>query len=372
MELRQGPGPSTRRISRTVRAGRLFIGGGWPVSVQSMTKTDTRRVAETLAEIGRLAEAGCDLVRVAVPDSAAAAALAEIRRESPVPIAADIHFDYRLALAALEAGADKLRLNPGNIGSADRVRAVARAAAERGVPVRVGANAGSVAEEDRERARGDAAAALVESALRQARVLEEAGLRDIVVSVKAYDLPVMTAAYREMAARTDYPLHLGVTEAGAGLAGTVRSAAGIGSLLLDGIGDTIRVSLTGPAEDEVRTGREILLATGARTGLTLVSCPTCGRSTVDLAALVAEVREALQGLDAPLRVAVMGCEVNGPGEARDADVGVAVVGGRGLLFRRGRPVRRLGREEIVPALLKEVRRLAEEAATAVTPPGPGG
>ncbi|MCL6581122.1 MAG: flavodoxin-dependent (E)-4-hydroxy-3-methylbut-2-enyl-diphosphate synthase [Firmicutes bacterium] len=347
-----------RRRSRVVRVGSVLLGGGWPVSVQTMTKTDTRDVRATVAEVQRLATLGCDIVRVAVPDEAAARAVREIKRESPLPLVADIHFDWRLALMCLEAGVDKLRLNPGNIGSAERVRTVARAAAERGVPIRVGANAGSVSPETRRRTGGDTALALVESALEQARTLEEAGLPHIVVSVKAYDLGVVTRAYREVARRTDYPLHLGVTEAGAGLAGTVRSAAGIGSLLLEGIGDTLRVSLTGPPDEEVAVGRELLLATGHREGLCLVSCPTCGRATVELGPIVAEVREGLRDLKVPLRVAVMGCEVNGPGEARDADLGVAVAGGRGVLFVRGRVVRRLERQEIVPALLKEARRLA--------------
>jgi (E)-4-hydroxy-3-methylbut-2-enyl-diphosphate synthase len=349
--------------------GRVIIGGGWPVTVQSMTKTDTRDAGATAAEIDRLAALGCDIVRVAVPDEAAASALAVIKRESPLPIVADIHFDYRLALAALEAGVDKLRLNPGNIGSAEKVAMVARAAAERGVPVRVGANAGSVRPEERRRFQGDLALALVESALAQARMLEEAGHHEIVVSVKAYDLPVMIRAYREMARRSAYPLHLGVTEAGSGTGGVVRSAAGIGALLLAGIGDTIRVSLTGPPDEEVRVGREILLATGRRAGLSLVSCPACGRATMDLAGLVEEARAALAGIDAPLRVAIMGCEVNGPGEARDADVGVAVAGGRGVLFLEGKPIARLERQEIVPALLKEVRRLADAGRS---PAGAGG
>lgn len=327
-----------------------------------MTKTDTRDVAATVAEIARLAEAGCELVRLAVPDEVAARALAEIRPESRLPLVADIHFDYRLALLALEAGVDKLRLNPGNIGSADRVRTVATEAAARGVPIRVGANAGSLGAEALVRAGGDTARALVESALEQAARLEEWGFGSIVVSVKAYDLGVVQRAYRGVAERSDYPLHLGVTEAGTGLAGTVRSAIGIGALLLEGLGDTVRVSLTADAVEEVRAAREILLATGNRSGLVVVSCPTCGRTTVDLAAIVEEVRAGLGGIDHPLRVAVMGCEVNGPGEARDADVGIAVAGGRAVLFVGGRPVRRLERQEIVGALLKEARRLAEAGA----------
>lgn len=352
--------PAPARKSRVVRVGRVMVGGGWPPSVQTMTKTDTRDAGATLAEIERLAGLGCDIVRLAVPDETAARAMAEIKRRSPLPVVADIHFDWRLALLCLEAGVDKLRLNPGNIGSAERVRAVARAALERGVPIRVGANAGSVSAEARRRAEGDPARALVESALDQARLLEESGLGDIVVSVKAFDLDTTLRAYREAARRTDYPLHLGVTEAGAGLAGIVRSAAGIGALLLEGLGDTIRVSLTGSPDEEVRVGRELLVATGRRPGLAIVSCPTCGRTTVELAPLVAEVTEALRGagIAGPLRVAVMGCEVNGPGEAREADLGVAVAGGRATLFIKGKPVGRLERQEIVPTLLKEARRLA--------------
>jgi len=352
------PGGGRARPSRAVRAGTLVIGGGHRVSVQTMTKTRTCDVAATIEQIRRVADLGCDLVRLAVPDEAAARALGDIRRESPLPLAADIHFDYRLALLALEAGVDKLRLNPGNIGPADRVRIVAEAARERGVPIRVGANAGSLRRDALERAGGDQAQALVESALEQARILEECGFADIVVSVKAYDLQVMTRAYREVARRTDYPLHLGVTEAGAGRQGVVRSAVGIGALLLEGVGDTVRVSLTGPPEEEARVARDILLATGHRSGPVLISCPTCGRTTVDLVPIVEEVREALSSVSAPLKVAVMGCEVNGPGEAAGADVGVAVSRGRAILFVEGRPIRRLTRQEIVPALLKETRRLA--------------
>ncbi len=354
------PAPTAPRSSKVVKVGRTMIGGGWPVTVQSMTKTDTRDVPATVAEVERLAALGCDIVRLAVPDEAAARAVAEVKRRSPVPLVADIHFDYRLALVCLEGGVDKLRLNPGNIGSADKVRQVARAAAGRQVPIRVGANAGSVSPQARRLAAGDPARALVESALEQARILEDAGVGDIVVSVKAFDLAVMTRAYREVARRSAYPLHLGVTEAGAGLSGTVRSAAGIGALLLEGLGDTIRVSLTGSPDEEVRVGRELLLATGRRSGLVIVSCPTCGRATVDLPPLVKEVREALEGagIEGPLRVAVMGCEVNGPGEARDADLGVAVAGGRATLFVGGKPEARLERQEITAALLKEARRLA--------------
>ncbi len=348
-----------RRPTRAVRAGRLVIGGGAPVSVQSMAKTDTRDAAATAAQVAALARAGCDLVRLAVPDARAAAALGEIRARLraegvDVPLCADVHFDHRLALAALEQGVDKLRLNPGNVGGPDRVRAVAAAARERGVPIRVGVNAGSL-EKDLLYRYGRTPEALVESALRHVSLLEEAGFSAIVVSVKASDVPTTVAAYRLLAERVDYPLHLGVTEAGPGLAGTVKSAVGIGHLLALGIGDTIRVSLTGDPREEVRVGLEILCALGLRRKtLEIVSCPTCGRLEVDLPRVVREVQERLAGLEKPVKVAIMGCAVNGPGEAAEADVGLAAGRGVGMIFRRGTMVRKVREEEMVAALVGEV------------------
>lgn len=348
-----------------MRAGRLVIGGGAPVSVQSMAKTDTRDAATTAAQVAELARAGCDLVRLAVPDARAAAALREIRtrlRDAgvDVPLCADIHFDHRLALEALRQGVEKLRLNPGNIGGPDRVRAVAAAARERGVPIRVGVNAGSL-EKDLLYRFGRTPEALVESALRHVSLLEEAGFSDIVISVKASDVPTTVAAYRLLAERVDYPLHLGVTEAGPGLPGTVKSAVGIGHLLALGIGDTVRVSLTGHPLAEVEVGLEILYALGLRRRrLELVSCPTCGRLEVDLQRVVREVQERLAGLKKPVKVAIMGCAVNGPGEAMEADVGLAAGRGVGMIFRRGRMVRKVREDEMVEALVEEVEAVAEE------------
>ncbi len=332
--------------------------------MQSMCKTDTRDVRATWEEVMSLWRAGCELVRVAIPDREALSAFGELRKRlreegCPVPLAADIHFDYRLALGALEAGADKLRINPGNIGDAEKVRLIAREARDRGVPIRVGVNAGSL-EKDLLHRWGRIPEALVESARRQAALLEETGFRDIVVSVKASDVPVMVRAYEILARETDYPLHLGVTEAGPPPQGLVKSAAGIGALLLQGIGDTVRVSLTAPALEEVEAGYLILEAVGARRrGVEIISCPTCGRIEVDLFRVEREVRERLGGLHLrrPLRVAIMGCAVNGPGEASEADLGLACGKGVGLLFRRGRVVRKVGEEEMVEALIEEIREM---------------
>ncbi|MGI6604182.1 MAG: flavodoxin-dependent (E)-4-hydroxy-3-methylbut-2-enyl-diphosphate synthase [Firmicutes bacterium] len=344
-----------RRASRSVKVGSVTIGGGAPISVQSMTNTDTRDAATTLRQVNELAAAGCEIVRVAVPDQEAAEALGQICRQAPVPIVADIHFDYRLALAALAAGAHGLRLNPGNIGGPERVQAVARAACERGVPIRVGVNAGSLEKAIREREGGVTASGMVESALAQARLLEEAGLSDIVISLKASDVPLTIAAYELAAERCDYPLHLGITEAGTPMRGTIRSAVGLGALLARGIGDTIRVSLTGDPVEEVQVGYEILKALNLRQrGPVLISCPTCGRCEVNLIGLAQQVEQAISGLDLPLKIAVMGCVVNGPGEAAEADFGVAGGRGRGLIFRQGQVVRNVTEEELVPALLAEL------------------
>ncbi len=342
-----------RRHSRAVFAGSLGIGGEHPVSVQTMTKTDTRDVEATVEQLLRLKARGADLVRLAVPDTEAADALASIRGRVDLPLAADIHFDHRLALRALEAGVDKLRLNPGNIGSHERVREVARAARDRRVPIRIGVNAGSL--EKRLRRGGVTAAALVESALSQAEVLESVGFRDIVISVKAFEVPIMLEAYREVARLTDYPLHLGVTEAGSEAAGSVRSAVGIGALLAEGIGDTVRVSLSAPPEAEVRVGKQILACLGlCPPGPTVVACPTCGRCEFELEPVLRAVEERLAGVERPLRVAVMGCVVNGPGEALKADIALAGGGGVALIFRHGRPVRRLPLQGLVQAFLQEL------------------
>ncbi len=346
-----------------MQVGQLAIGDGAPVAVQSMTKTDTRDVAATMDEIYRLQVAGCEIVRLAVPDGEAAEALKEIRRQCPLPMVADIHFDYRLALAALEAGVDKLRLNPGNIGARHKVEEVVRAARERGVPIRIGVNAGSLEKDILERA-GRVPEALVESALRHVGILEDCGFGDIIISMKSSEVRTMVAAYELIADRVDYPLHLGVTEAGPTFQGTIKSAVGIGHLLAQGIGDTIRVSLTGDSGEEVRVGFEILYALGLREKrLEIVSCPSCGRCEIDLFTVVREAEKRLLGEDLPpMKVAIMGCVVNGPGESREADVGLAGGGGLGLLFRNGRIVRRVAEAEMIDALVEECRRFRDERA----------
>jgi (E)-4-hydroxy-3-methylbut-2-enyl-diphosphate synthase len=344
-----------RRETRPVRVQNLVIGGGAPVVVESMTNTDPHDAAATLAQIERLRAEGCELVRVAVPDEASLPPLQEIVRSSPLPVVADIHFDYRLALGAVAAGAHKLRINPGNIGGPERVRAVAEAAKERGVPVRIGVNAGSLSRDLHRKYGAATPEALVESAAAEVARLEAVGVTAIVLSLKSSDVVTTIESNRLAAARFPYPLHVGVTEAGPPGRGTIRSAVGIGTLLAEGIGDTVRVSLTGDPVTEVGVAYEILKALGLRErGPVIVSCPTCGRCRIDLPALVAAVEEALRGETRPVRIAVMGCAVNGPGEAREADLGIA--GGReeGLLFRHGEVVRKVPKAALVEALLAEL------------------
>ena len=338
----------TRAQTRMLRIGSLPLGGGAPVSVQTMATADPHDAAALATQIARCAEAGADLVRLTVPDVAAARVLGEVRKASPVPLVADVHFDYRCALASIEAGADALRLNPGNIGGAENVRAVARAAQAKGVPIRVGVNGGSLEKGE----------TLVSSALKHVKLLEDEGFRDIAISVKASDVPRTVAAYRELAERTDCPLHLGVTEAGTFLPGTVRSSVALGILLAEGIGDTIRVSLTDEPEREVKVGLEILRALGLRApGPSVTSCPTCGRTRVDVRRVAEEVEVALERYrrehaDAVLpRVAVMGCAVNGPGEAKDADVALCGGNGEFLLYVHGQPARKVSPSEAVAAVL---------------------
>ncbi len=351
------------RKSRAVTVGNVVIGGGAPVAVQSMAKTDTRDVNATVDEIKRLEDAGCEIVRVAVPDPAAARALGAIRSRINLPLVADIHFNYQLALAALDQGVDKLRLNPGNIGREEFVRQVVEKARARKVPIRIGVNAGSLERDLLERYGRPTAEAMVESALRHVKILEAMDFYDIVISLKASDVPLMIQAYELIARKVVYPLHLGVTEAGTPSVGTIKSAIGIGYLLFRGIGDTIRVSLTGDAVEEVRVGFEILKALDLRQkGPVVISCPSCGRCEVDLFKLVAQVEEALAGVREPIRVAVMGCVVNGPGEARGADVGVAGGPGRGVIFRGGQIVRQVPEAEAVAALLSELQAVLAEAA----------
>ncbi len=354
-----------RTQTQRVRVGDVVIGGGAPVSVQSMTTTDTRDVEATVAQIRALEAAGCEIARVAVPDKAAAAALRQIKAQIGIPLVADIHFDYRLALASLEAGVDKLRLNPGNIGAADRVRAVAREARTRGVPIRVGANVGSLSKEMLRRYGEPCADALVESALDEIKILEDLDFHDIVISVKASDVEMATQAYAKISESAPYPLHVGITEAGTTWAGTVKSSVGLGAILSRGIGDTIRVSLAADPVEEVKVAFEILKSLGLRMkGPILVACPSCGRADVDIVALAEEVERRLQQYSVPVKVAVMGCAVNGPGEARMADLGVAAGRGMGLIFRKGKIVASLPEEKLLEGLMREVEAVVREKQAA--------
>ncbi len=353
-----------RRKTRQIELGTLTVGGDAPVTVQSMTKTDTRDVEATLLQIWALEAAGCDIVRCAVPVKEAAEKLGEITRQIRIPLVADIHFNYRLALIALDQGVDGLRLNPGNIGGKQIVMEVVSAAKERRIPIRIGVNAGSLEKDLLARHGGPTAQGMVESALRHIRILEECGYPEMKISLKASDPAMMIEAYRMLAEQVDYPLHLGVTEAGTPGVGTIKSAVGIGTLLAEGIGDTIRVSLSSDPTEEVRVGIDILKALGLRQGgLTFVSCPSCGRADVDLVGLAKQVEDEFRGLDEEIHIAVMGCEVNGPGEARAADIGVAGGKGIGLIFRNGEVIRKVAEAEIVQTMREEVERfLAERRA----------
>lgn len=347
------------RQTKQIRVGNVPVGGGAPVSVQSMCNTDTRDVGATLAQIRALSEAGCEIVRCAVPDMDAARVLKELVASSPIPLIADIHFDYRLALESLEGGVHGLRINPGNIGERWKVEEVVKACSEREVPIRIGVNGGSLEKALLEKYGHPCAEAMVESALGHIRILEDIGYDRVKVSLKASDVRRTVDAYRMLAAQVDYPLHIGITEAGTTWSGTIKSAVGLGALLYEGIGDTLRVSLTGDPVQEVKVGWEILKALDLRRkGPVFVSCPTCGRCEVDLVPVAEEVEERLHDLPAEMTIAVMGCAVNGPGEAREADVGVA--GGReeGLLFSRGEVVRKVPQGELADALVEEARRLA--------------
>ena len=345
-----------RRVTRPVSVGGVLLGGGAPIAVQSMTNTDTRDVAGTLAQIGRMHAQGCEIVRVAIPRRDALAAFGEIVAASPIPVVADVHFDHTIAIDAARAGAAKLRINPGNIGDMERVDPVIDAAGEAGIPIRIGVNAGSLAEEYRD-LDWPLERKLAESAVAFCNHFESRGFSDIVVSAKASSVIACIEAYRLLAAQIDHPLHIGVTEAGTSFAGTIKSSVGLGVLLADGIGDTLRVSLTADPVDEVRVGWEILAALDIRRrGPEMVSCPTCGRCEIDLIPIAEEVERRLQGRTTPVKIAVMGCIVNGPGEARDADIGVAAGAGVGLIFAKGETVRKVPEAEIVDALFAEIDR----------------
>ncbi len=348
---------TVRRTTRQVNVGGIKIGGDAPISVQTMTKTKTDDVAGTVAQIKAAAEAGVDIVRVTVNDKEAAEAMPEIVKQSPVPIVADIHFNHIFALKAIEAGVAKVRLNPGNIGSKDRIRQVLTAAKERGIPIRIGVNSGSLEHDILEKYGYPTAEALYESAMRHVGICEEFDFHDVVISVKSTDVKLMIDAYRLVAERTDIPLHLGVTEAGPTRSGTIKSAVGIGSLLSEGIGDTIRVSLTDEPVKEVEVGKEILRSLNlASRNVELIACPTCGRIEVDLFKIMGELEQKLAHVKKPVSIAVLGCVVNGPGEASAADIGIASGKGVGILYRKGEMIKRVKEEDIVSTILEEVEK----------------
>ena len=345
-------------MTKQIMVGGVPVGGGAPVSIQSMCNTPTADVRATVEQILRLEEAGCEIIRVAVPDMEAARAIGPIRQAIHIPLVADIHFDYRLALECARQGVDKIRINPGNIGGADRVRAVADACRERGIPIRIGVNGGSLEKNLLEKYGGVTAQALVESALGHVGLLHDCDFDDICISVKCSDVAVNMAAYRLLREKTDYPLHLGVTEAGTPSMGILKSAMGIGSLLCLGVGDTMRVSLTADPVEEVLAAKKILSAAGVRRfGPNLISCPTCGRTKYDMIPIAREVERRLEGCDKQITVAVMGCVVNGPGEASAADVGIAGGQGEGLVFRRGKILYKVPQDKLVDALMNEIEKL---------------
>lgn len=344
-----------RDNTRRVMIGNVPVGGGAPIAIQSMTNTKTEDVAATVDQIRRLTDAGCQIIRCAVPTMEAAQALRQIKEQITIPLVADIHFDYKLAIAAIENGADKIRINPGNIGSQERIQAVVEKALEYHVPIRVGVNSGSLEKNLVEKYGGVTAEALVESALDKVRMVEQYGLQDIVISIKSSDVMMCVKAHELMAQATDYPLHVGITEAGTLFSGTIKSSVGLGVILYQGIGDTIRVSLTGDPMEEVKAAEKILAALGLRkNGIEVVSCPTCGRTQIDLIGLANRVETLVSGYDLNIKVAVMGCAVNGPGEAREADLGVAGGHGEGLLFKKGQIVRKMPESELLGALKEEL------------------
>ncbi len=344
-----------RDNTKIIRIGDRVIGGGNPVLIQSMTNTRTADAEATVRQILQLEEAGCDIIRCAVPKMEDAQALAQIKKEIHIPLVADIHFDYKLAIAAMENGADKVRINPGNIGDAEKVKAVVDCAKEREIPIRIGVNSGSLRKDLVAKYNGVTAEGIVESALDEVRTVEELGYDNLVISIKSTDVPMCIAAHELLAQKTNYPLHVGITEAGTVFDGTIKSAVGIGIILHEGIGDTIRVSLTGDPVDEVRAGKRILRSLGLRkNGIEVVSCPTCGRTQIDLISLAQQVTEMCEGIDKTLKVAVMGCVVNGPGEAKEADLGIAGGIGEGLLIKKGEIIRKMPESELLGALREEI------------------
>lgn len=348
-----------RDETKTVQIGRKTIGGGHPILIQSMCNTKTEDIKATREQILELQEAGCDIIRVAVPSMEAAMALTELKKAIRIPLVADIHFDYRLAIAAIECGADKIRINPGNIGSEERVQAVVDKAREYDVPIRVGVNSGSLEKHLIEKYGGVTAEGIVESALDKVSLIERRGYDNLVISIKASDVLMCVRAHELIAKKTRYPLHVGITEAGTLLSGNIKSAVGLGLILNQGIGDTIRVSLTGNPVEEIKSAKLILKTLGLRKGgIEVISCPTCGRTCIDLIGLAGKVENMVQGYDLNIRVAVMGCAVNGPGEAREADLGIAGGIGEGLLIRKGEVIKKVPEKELLPALREELDRLA--------------
>lgn len=346
-----------RKMTKEVQIGNIKIGGGNPIIIQSMCNTDTRDVTATVKQILQLEEAGCELVRIAILDMDAANAVEEIKKQIHIPLVADIHFDYRLALRVMELGIDKVRINPGNIGEESRIKQVVEKAKEKHIPIRIGVNSGSLEKDLVQKYGGVTSQGLVESALRHVRILEKYDYYDIVVSIKASDVLFSLEAYQLLSQAIDYPIHVGITEAGTVYSGTVKSAVGIGAILAAGIGDTLRVSLTGDPVEEIKAAKEILKSLNLRKfGIQLISCPTCGRTQIDLISIANEVEKLCQGIDKDIKVAVMGCVVNGPGEAREADVGIAGGKGEGLLFKKGEIIKKVKEEELVSALMNEIQK----------------
>ena len=349
-----------RDHTKVVKIGNRVIGGGNPILIQSMTNTKTQDVEATVAQIRELTKAGCEIIRCAVPDMEAAKALAEIKKQIDIPLVADIHFDYKLAIAAMENGADKIRINPGNIGSSERVRAVVDCAKERNIPIRVGVNSGSLEKTLLEKYGGVTAEALVESALDKVKLIEDMGYDNLVISIKSSDVMMCVRAHELIASQTDHPLHVGITEAGTITRGNIKSAVGLGLILGQGIGDTIRVSLTGAPIEEIKSAKLILKTLGLRSGgIEVVSCPTCGRTRIDLISLAGKVENLVEQYPLDIKVAVMGCVVNGPGEAREADLGVAGGIGEGLLIKRGEIIKKVPEEELLDALREELEHWGE-------------
>lgn len=349
----------SRRKTRVVKAGNVLIGGDNPVVIQSMCNTDTRDVSATVSQIKALEKAGCEMVRVAVPDMIAAQAIGKIKEQISIPLVADIHFDYKLAVEAMAQGIDKIRINPGNIGSKEKVRIVADMAKEKGIPIRIGVNSGSLQKDLLKKFGGHVTPeAMVESALSHVKILEECDFRDIVISIKSSNVPFSIEAYSLLSQAVDYPLHLGITEAGTVYSGTVKSAVGIGSILSMGIGDTIRVSLTGDPTEEIKAAKEILKSLELRKfGVEMISCPTCGRTQIDLISLAQQVEEKCRNINKDIKVAVMGCAVNGPGEAREADIGIAGGHGEGLIFKKGEILKKVPENELLDTLMEEIEKL---------------